>query len=65
VLEVHCEAGVVDCEALAAEQTLEGRCALIALVVRDFVVAAAAGSFLADVNLFLDLFVECIEGDRR
>lgn len=68
VLEVRCEAGVVACEAPAAEQTLEGRCALLALVVRDLLVAAAAsaaGRCLADVNLFLDLYVECIEGDRR
>lgn len=71
VLEIRCEAGVVACEALVAEQTLEGRYALLALVVRDLLVAAAAaaasiaGRCLADVNLFLDLYVECIEGDRR
>ena len=69
VLEVRCEAGVVACEVLAAEQTLGGRYALLALVVRDLLVAAAAaaasGRGLADVNLFLDLCVECIEGDRR
>ena len=68
VLEVRCEAGVVACEAPAAEQTLEGRCALLALVVRDLLVAAAAaaaGRCIADVNLFLDLYVEYVEGDRR
>ena len=71
VLEVRCEAGVVVCEVPAAEQTLEGRCALLALVVRDLLVATAAaaasvaGRCLADVNLFLDLYVECIERDRR
>jgi hypothetical protein len=66
MLEVRCEAGVVACEALVAEQTLEGRCALLALVVRDLLVAAAAaasaaGRCLVDVNLFLELYVECIE----
>ena len=70
VLEVRCEAGVVACKALATEQTLERPCALLALVVRDLLVAAAAatsaaGRCLADVNLFLDLYLECIEGDRR
>ena len=70
VLEVRCEAGVVACKALAAEQTLEGRCALLTLLVRDLLVAAAAaasaaGRCLADVNPFLDLYVECVEGDRR
>ena len=71
VLEVGCEACVVICEALAAEQTLEGRCALLGLVFRDLLVAAdaaaasAAGRYLADVNLFLDVYVEGIEGDRR
>ena len=69
VLEVRCEAGVVACEAPAAEQTLEGRCALLALVVGDLLIAAAAaasvaGRWLADVNLFLGLYVKCIEGDR-
>ena len=67
VLEVSCEAGVISCEALAAEQTLEGRCALLVLVVRDLLVAAAAsatGICIADVNLFLYLYFEYIEGDR-
>ena len=70
VLEVRCEAGVFACEIPAAEQTLEGRCTLLALVVRDLLVAtaaadSAAGRCLANINLFLDLYVECIERDRR
>ena len=68
VFKVRCEAGVVACEALAAEETLEGRCALLALVVRNLLVTAvaaavsAAGRCLSDVFLFLDLILEFIEG---
>jgi hypothetical protein len=68
VLKVRGEAGVVSCEVPAAEETLEGRCALLILVVRDLLVTAAVAAvagFNLFLNPFLDLCVECIAGDGR